>query len=79
MPYDVFGYSRASKQFPHEPTSDQWFSEAQFESYRALGEHLAGQLGGGQDYRDQDLAKFFASVEEELKHTVAATTTPLVA
>jgi hypothetical protein len=79
VPYDVFGYSRASKQFPHEPTSDQWFSEAQFESYRALGEHLAGQLGGGQDYREPGLAKFFSAVEEELKHTVAATTTPLVA
>src|SRR5687768_7830157 len=23
--------------FPHEPTSNQWFTEAQFESYRMLG------------------------------------------
>jgi hypothetical protein len=23
--------------FPHQPTSDQWFTESQFESYRQLG------------------------------------------
>jgi hypothetical protein len=78
VPYDVFGYSRASKQFPHEPTSDQWFSEAQFESYRALGEHLAAQLGGGKDFHALGLAKFFSAVEEELKNTGTSTTTPLV-
>ena len=31
-------YSRNQPAFPHEPTSDQWFSESQFESYRKLGE-----------------------------------------
>ena len=36
-PRDIYNYARASDQFPHEPTSDQWFSESQFESYRALG------------------------------------------
>ena len=36
-PPDVTQYASASPQFPHEPTSDQWFSETQFESYRALG------------------------------------------
>jgi len=35
--YDVTNYARSSKTFPHEPTADQWFSESQFESYRALG------------------------------------------
>jgi hypothetical protein len=38
-PMDVGNYGRASVDFPHESTSDQWFSEAQFESYRALGLH----------------------------------------
>ena len=38
-PMDVGNYGRASAGFPHESTSDQWFSEAQFESYRALGLH----------------------------------------
>jgi hypothetical protein len=44
VPYDVYSYSRASDMFPHEPTSDQWFSESQFESYRALGRHIFEQL-----------------------------------
>jgi len=43
-PYDVVSWSKSSASFPHEPTTDQWFNEAQFESYRALGESLAGQL-----------------------------------
>jgi hypothetical protein len=38
-PMDVGNYGRAAEGFPHEATSDQWFSEAQFESYRALGLH----------------------------------------
>jgi len=29
--------------FPHQPTTDQWFDESQFESYRVLGE-LIGKL-----------------------------------
>jgi hypothetical protein len=37
-PYDVYNYARSSADFPHESTADQWFSESQFESYRALGE-----------------------------------------
>jgi hypothetical protein len=36
-PYDVYSYSRASKEFPHETTADQWFRESQFEAYRVLG------------------------------------------
>lgn len=37
-PRDIYNYSRESETFPHEATSDQWFSESQFESYRALGQ-----------------------------------------
>jgi hypothetical protein len=36
-PYDVYNYARASADFPHETTADQWFSESQFEAYRILG------------------------------------------
>jgi len=45
IPYDVYSYSKSCQEFPHESTVDQWFSESQFESYRALGFHLAHQLG----------------------------------
>ncbi len=36
-PKDVLQYASTSPTFPHETTADQWFSESQFESYRALG------------------------------------------
>ena len=38
---DVLHYARSHPCFPHEPTSDQFFDEAQFESYRRLGEDTA--------------------------------------
>jgi hypothetical protein len=30
--------------FPHQSTADQFFSETQFEAYRALGEHVGDKL-----------------------------------
>lgn len=39
-PSDVLHYAAANPAFPHEDTVDQWFSESQFESYRALGFHV---------------------------------------
>src|SRR5690606_2902474 len=44
LPQDVYSYSRSVSEFPHESTADQWFSESQFESYRALGEHALAQV-----------------------------------
>jgi hypothetical protein len=41
---DVLSYRAAHPQFPHEPTSDQFFHEAQWESYRSLGEHSGNAL-----------------------------------
>ncbi len=38
-PIDVLNYAKTHETFPHEPTGDQFFSESQFESYRALGWH----------------------------------------
>jgi hypothetical protein len=45
-PPDVYEYARANDAFPHESTVDQFFSESQFESYRALGAHAIARLGG---------------------------------
>lgn len=39
FPVDVFNYAMESPTFPHETTADQFFSESQFESYRALARH----------------------------------------
>jgi hypothetical protein len=36
-PVDVANYAAGHPPFPHQPTSNQWFDEAQLESYRMLG------------------------------------------
>ena len=36
----IRNYGTAHPEFPHETTADQWFTESQFESYRALGFEL---------------------------------------
>jgi hypothetical protein len=38
---DIQHHHATHKEFPHEGTVDQSFDEAQWESYRRLGEHLA--------------------------------------
>lgn len=43
-PADVLEYAAAHREFPHESTLDQFFSESQFESYRRLGEHVAKEV-----------------------------------
>jgi hypothetical protein len=46
QPLDVVDYRRSHPRFPQEPTSDQFFDEAQWESYRRLGEHVASRVFG---------------------------------
>jgi len=46
-PPDIFQYATANREFPHESTVDQFFSESQFESYRMLGVHAVEQLCQG--------------------------------
>lgn len=45
----IFDYKKRHSDFPHETTLDQWFSEEQFEAYRALGFHAAYRCFSGQD------------------------------
>jgi hypothetical protein len=40
----ILDYQQSNPTFPHETTADQFFSEAQFEAYRALGEHIGEDL-----------------------------------
>ena len=42
-PTDVLQYSHRNTGFPHEPTTNQFYDEKQWESYRRLGEH-SGQV-----------------------------------
>ena len=46
LPVDVMRYAQASPRFPQEPTADQFFDEAQWESYRKLGETIGTLLFG---------------------------------
>jgi hypothetical protein len=40
-PYWLLTYAASSEIFPHDPTSDQWFNEAQFAAYTELGRVIA--------------------------------------
>jgi len=46
LPADVAGYARSHPAFPHQSTGDQFFDDAQFESYRALGETIGREAAG---------------------------------
>jgi hypothetical protein len=43
-PLDLLQYNFENPAFPQEPTSDQFFDDAQWESYRRLGEHIGHAL-----------------------------------
>ncbi len=64
-PADVRNYAKEHQTFPHETTVDQFFSESQFESYRALGRHMIGRMCGDQLDRNACVAAnvpvFFAN------------------
>jgi hypothetical protein len=44
---DVRSYASGHEDFPHESTTDQWFSESQLESYRALGASITEYICSG--------------------------------
>ncbi|MDZ4814454.1 MAG: hypothetical protein SGI99_17860 [Pseudomonadota bacterium] len=46
LPADLAQYQIAHPDFPHQSTADQFFDEAQWESYRKLGEFTACRLFG---------------------------------
>ena len=43
VPAHVHNYAKENADFPHQTTIDQFFDDAQFEAYRALGHHVAGE------------------------------------
>ncbi|HEY2157728.1 MAG TPA: patatin-like phospholipase family protein, partial [Isosphaeraceae bacterium] len=40
-PPDIRNYAAVNREFPYTTSANQFFDESQFESYRALGEHVA--------------------------------------
>jgi hypothetical protein len=61
-PPDVRSYAAADPAFPHQTTANQWFNEAQTESYRMLGQHTVDEVCG--DFADGSLEKLLESVAE---------------
>lgn len=62
-PFDLLRYAKASRSksrvFPQQPTSDQFFDESQFESYRALGLHsILKALQDRQDWPKTNVGMF---------------------
>jgi hypothetical protein len=43
---DIYGYWRTNPEFPNQPTSDQFYGELQFDSYRELGRQLMAGIVG---------------------------------
>ena len=43
-PRDILHYRDTNSSFPQQSTADQFFDEAQWESYRKLGEHIGSQV-----------------------------------
>jgi hypothetical protein len=64
-PVDVLEYAAHHEQFPHEPTSDQFFDESQFESYRRLGEHIAGEVFASIPSSTRTLPDVFETLKEQ--------------
>jgi len=60
MPTDTLAYANLHKDFPHDPTPDQWFTESQFESYRHLGDFQMQMLIERMD-GDGTLDRLFAA------------------
>ncbi|MFY9574554.1 MAG: hypothetical protein WAV20_24400, partial [Blastocatellia bacterium] len=74
-PADVYQYAQSNHAFPHDSTADQWFDEAQFESYRMLGSSIISLICEQGDKRDApkdqrvdaSLDEFVDKVHEYLK------------
>ena len=70
-PEDLLTYRRQCFDFPHQATSDQFFDEAQFESYRKLGDLIGGDLfarGAGKDLSDTAVLRtLFESLHDQYK------------
>ena len=72
-PPDVVQYAATDSRFPHQPTADQFFDEAQFESYRRLGLHTVDAICGAPKQTSQspsnpmDLAGLIARARGSLK------------
>lgn len=80
----VMQYKASHPDFPHETTSDQFYGEDQFESYRSLGHHIATQMFNQyyaetqRTHQDERKIENVVTFADELKHIIAKKMTELV-
>ncbi|MEO8345205.1 MAG: peptidoglycan-binding protein [Betaproteobacteria bacterium] len=87
---DVLNYRKSDPDFPHQSTTDQWFDETQFESYRSLGYRIGSvalrkaaetsvvNATPTQPMR-HDIAALCAGIDEQWKRPRPEATPPLAA
>jgi len=70
LPADILAYRARHREFPHEATINQWFSESQFESYRQLG-YVIGMkaLAETSDWEDQQQMPHRGQTRHEIVET----------
>lgn len=81
-PMGVLSYAIAHATFPHETTLNQFFSESQFESYRALGYEIADRAFETGEALSADTTRApptFLSIVEKLKSKIPPDAAPAAA
>ncbi len=65
-PVDVANYAKNHPTFPQESTGDQFYSELQFESYRALGSHAVDWMLKDVPEEEKELVEVFKSLGADI-------------
>jgi len=70
-PQGIRAYAKTHSNFPHESTINQFFNEAQFESYRSLGSwefaSIVDEFSQGSNARGNDIETLFDIAESKVK------------
>ncbi len=76
-PVDVWNFAKSNPAFPHDPTTDQFFDEARFESYRSLGFHTVKALAGNGFHGEGGVQGFCEAARRSLADRHAAPASPM--
>ncbi|MCC9032628.1 hypothetical protein LMH45_11105, partial [Neisseria gonorrhoeae] len=66
VPIEIQSYAKKVGLFPHEPTTDQFFSVEQFDAYRRLGHHEVRSVFAGPAKAGSALRDFFTIADENI-------------
>ena len=72
----VRDYARRYAEYPHETTSDQFFSEEQFEVYRALGFHCVHGIYKSEERDELEVSTSGVEVKGTVKKSVGSAVLP---